>query len=165
MEGHKQGPPTAPTCRRSCRRGRAPGQSSAPTATAGGRGWAGRSPSWRGMRAQVPAAPQPCAGVRLSRPSVPSLPWCGLFLPPALGFFLRKRGRRRPDPDVRGVAGRGEAGNAAAWAIFGPCCHPGSRNGWSEAQHGHAGVGTHLNISAAVIPLSLCHPPSPPKLF
>lgn len=29
-------------------------------------------------------------------PSVPSHPWCSLFLPPALGFFLRKRGRRRP---------------------------------------------------------------------
>ena len=44
------------------------------------------------------------------RPSVLSLPQCGLFLPPALGFFLRKRGRRRPDPDVRGAVGRGRQG-------------------------------------------------------
>lgn len=101
------GTPVAPTCRRSCRRGRAPGQSSAPTATAGGREWAGHSPSRRGTRAQVPAAPQPHAGVRLSRLS---LLRCSLFLPPALGFFLRKRGRRRPDPDVRGAAGRGRQG-------------------------------------------------------
>lgn len=50
------------------------------------------------------------------RPSVPSvcpvlsLPWCSLFLSPTLGFFLRKRGRRRPDPDVRGAAGSGRQG-------------------------------------------------------
>lgn len=94
-----------------------------------------------------------------------SLLWCSLFLPPALGFFLRKRGRRRPDTDVRGAAERGEAGNALARAIFGPYYHLSSRNGCPGAQRSHAGACACLNISPAVIPLALRHLPSPSKLF
>lgn len=132
----------APTCRRSCRQGRAPGQSSAPTATAGGRGWAGRSPCWRGARAQVLAVPQPRAGVRLSRP-VPPVMWP---LPPAsLGFLPEEMREEVPRSRRQGCDGEGEAGHAAPWA---PGCHPSSRNGVSMAAQGWA-------------PAVTSHPPSP----
>lgn len=65
-------------------------------------------------------------------------------LPPSsLGFFLRKRGRRRPI-QTSGVR-RGEgAGNAApASAIFGP----GFQKGTPRAQHSHTGAGYLQNIS------------------
>lgn len=138
------GTPRAPTCRRSCPQGRAPGQSSAPTATAGGRGWARHSPFQLGTRAPVLVAPSPTL-VSLC-PSVPSHPWCGLFLPPALGFFLRKRGRRRPDPDVRGVVGRGSR-ECCCPGYFWPWLPPCLRKGHPGAQQSHTGAGTRLNIS------------------
>lgn len=80
------GSPTCPPCRHSCRWGRAPGQSPAPTATAAGRAAGGCSPSLRGCV---------CPPVR---PSVRSSPAAQPLPPASLGFFLRKRGRRRPSP-------------------------------------------------------------------
>lgn len=100
----------APTCRRSCRRGRAPGQSSAPTATGGGRGWAGRSPSQWGARARVPAAPQPHVGVCLSRPSRPVPPVVRPLPPTSLGFLPEETREAAPDPHVSGAAGTGRQG-------------------------------------------------------
>lgn len=105
LERHKQGPPRGTYL-----------QTFLPSGSSSWAELCTHSHSWRQrmgralpIPAQVPAAPQSRAGVRLSRP-VPSLLWCGLFLPPALGFFLRKRGRRHPDPDVRGAAGKGRQG-------------------------------------------------------
>lgn len=139
------GTPVAPTCRRSCPRGRAPGQSSAPTATAGGRGWAGRSPFQPGTRAPVLVAPQPHAGVPLSVCPVP--PVVRPLPPSSLGFLPEETREEAPDPDVRGAAGRGSRERCAR-AIFGPWLPPCHRKGHPGAQHGHTGAGTCLNISA-----------------
>lgn len=149
----RAGTPVAPTCRRSCRQGRAPGQSSAPTATAGGREWAGRSPSRRGTRAQVPAAPQPHAGVRLSRLSRPVPPAVRPLPPASLGFLPEETREEAPRSRRQGCGGEGEAGNATARAIFGPCCQPSSRNGRPGAWRSHAWAGACLNISPAVVSL------------
>lgn len=92
-------------------------------------------------------------------PSVPSHPWCGLFLPPALGFFLRKCGRRRPDPDVRGAAGRGSR-ECCCQGYFWPWLPPCHRKGHPGAQHSHTGAATCLDISP-VSPHSPCTSTAP----
>lgn len=126
------------------------------------------SHSWRqrmGRALPIPAGHQgPCPGGSPaphwcpSVPSVPSLLWCGLFLPPALGFFLRKRGRRCPDPDVRGAAGRGSRECCCTgyfWPWLPPYHQKGESRGWAQP---HRGVGTCLDISPHS-PCAILHRP------
>lgn len=102
------GTPVAPTCRRSCPQGRAPGQSSAPTATAAGRGWAGLSPSQLGTRAPVLVAPQPHAGVPLSFCPVP--PVVRPLPPSSLGFLPEEMREEAPRSRRQGCSREGEQG-------------------------------------------------------
>lgn len=88
------------------------------------------------------------------RPSVPSVPPAVQPLPPAsLGFLPEETREEAPRSRRQGCGGEGEAGNATARAIFGPCCQPSSRNGRPGARCSHAWPGARLNISPAVISL------------
>lgn len=68
----------------------------------------------QGQAQQRPGARHRAGAVSVRPSFCPScpvpLPRLGLFLLPALGFFLRKRGRRRPDPTSGGAQGRKELG-------------------------------------------------------
>lgn len=94
-----------------------------------------------------------------------SLPRCSLFLSPTLDFFLRKRGRRRPDPDVRGVAGRGRQGMPPHGLFLVLSATLAAEMGTQGVGTATAGAGACLSISPVFVQLPLCNPPSPLKLF
>lgn len=89
------GSPTCPPCRHSCRWGRAPGQSPAPTATAAGRAAGGCSPSLRGC-----VCPPVRAFLSCGSASSSSQPW---FLP-------EETREEASQPHARGVEGRRRQG-------------------------------------------------------
>lgn len=96
-----------------------------------------------------------------SRP-VP-LPRLGLFLLPALGFFLRKRGRRRPDPTSGGAQGRKELGMPPGGDIFGFRCQKNGRPGTQHPPRGRAPT-QHLPFTCSIAPQGCFRPCPPPHL-
>lgn len=83
-------------------------------------------------------APQPHTAVRLSRLSRPIPPAVQPLPLPNLGFLPEETGEEAPRSRRQGCGREGEAGNATTWAIFGPFCHPGSRNGHPGGRRSHS---------------------------
>lgn len=154
--------PVAPTCRHSCPQGRAPGQSSAPTATAAGRGWAGLSPSQLGTRAPAPVAPQPHAGVPLSVCPVP--PVVRPLPPSSLGFLPEEMWEEAPRSRRQGCGREGEQGMLLPGLFLALASTLPQKEALRGSTQPHRGWYLPEQLTC-VTPLSLCHPPPPSKLF